>query len=151
MGACCPPSDQPVVLQDLPAPKPNPKDHIAVWEATLPFAKCSMKAYIHYLNLAHAASGGQGTVTLASLANNFRTPAWSDLKKAKSAICESAHVAYLESACSVEGQTSGSGEKCFDYKKLVMMGLLYCQDARKPVTKSIELYNLLQEGGYEKQ
>ena len=94
MGACCEAKHVSTELQDLPAPKANPKDSIAVWEATLPFARCSMKAYDHHLSLAHGASGGNGIVTLASLASNFTSPAWRDLKNADSAL-----VSYLKIAC----------------------------------------------------
>lgn len=99
-----------------------------------------MKAYMMTLNAAHEKDGATGTVTIASLASHFNTPAWKDLKNKSSEF-----VRFLTMMCSDDEGSS------FDYQKLVMLGLLYCVDARKPTEKAIHLFNLLQEGGVEKQ
>ena len=99
-----------------------------------------MKAYMMTLNAAHEKDGANGTVTIASLASHFNTPAWKDLKNKSSDF-----VTFLTMVCSDDEGSS------FDYRKLVMLGLLYCVDARKPTEKAIQLFNLLQEGGVEKQ
>ena len=99
-----------------------------------------MKAYMMTLNAAHEKDGAKGTVTIASLASHFNTPAWKDLKNKQSEF-----VAFLRQTC------EGDDESSFDYQKLVMLGLLYCVDGKKPTEKAIALFNLLQEGGAEKQ
>ena len=99
-----------------------------------------MKAYMMTLNAAHEKDGAKGTVTIASLASHFNTPAWKDLKNKQSDF-----VAFLRQTC------QGDDDSSFDYQKLAMLGLLYCVDGRKPVEKAITLFNLLQEGGAEKQ
>ena len=141
MGVCCGASQySSSQLVDLAPPSVDVNDKIAEWEASLPFARTSMSAFVHHLNEAHSKSGGNGEVTLGNMINQFNSPAWSCLK-----IQSNSTHQWLKLFCSNE---SGDG---FSYKKLMMLGLLHCQDAKKPKNKAIALYGLLQEGGAEKQ
>ena len=69
MGVCCGPCCEPNAISnpnlvDMDPPSPtNYNDIICKWEVTLPFAKCSMSAFAHCLETAHAACGKEGFVT----------------------------------------------------------------------------------------
>lgn len=119
-------------LIDLPCPIIDGRDKVTSWELCLPFARCSMKAYIYHLNLAHEMSGSRGEVCLEDMASVFSTEAWSPLQDEDS-VCYQ----FMTSELKVKKR----GGK-LDYNSLVIMGLLYCQDRRTPFTKAKELFNL---------
>ena len=125
-------------MTDLPAPKISKTDKLLAWEQKLPLMRCSMKAFMTHLELAHEQSGNEGYVRIEDLISNFTTPAWRDLKKADSD---------FRKLLETNAHNSGKG---IDYEFLVIMALLHCRDAAKPVEKAIALYGLLQEGGAEK-
>ena len=137
--ACCEPnaiSNPNLVDMDPPAPA-DYNDIICKWEVTLPFAKCSMSAYSHCLEVAHAASGNDGFVTFQALASQFNSLAWADIRNKKSALWK-----FL--AKNLAHESSSELQPKLDYEKLVAMGLLLCQDAVKPKVKAKAMFSLLQ-------
>ena len=143
MGVCCEPTVTTSVLTDLPAPKSaGCKDLILKWELeNLPWHRCYFKTYLHHLEQAKEKSGGgdEEVVDLQQLAAVFNTQAWRGLKDKTSKVRQ-----FLDQFETEQG--SGS----YDYEILVIIGLLYCKDQRKPKDKAMALYNLLQDGGKEK-
>ena len=120
MGFCCSTvHESSIELKDLPAPKVNSKDFIAVWEAKLPFTRMSMKSYMHHLDKAYQISGADGEVTLAALRTVFATPTWSSALE-QTETGSNAFIIYLQGVCETNEESS------FSYKKLVMLGLMYC-------------------------
>jgi len=78
-------------------------------------------------------SGGNGEVSIEDMASVFSTEAWSPLQDSDS-------VCYQFMTTELKVKKRGGN---LDYNSLVIMGLLYCQDRRVPITKAKELFNLL--------
>ena len=95
-----------------------------------------MGAFIHTLKQARADSNEGGEVSWIAMWKNFSTPVW---QNTLGDFCD-----YLKKHC------AGSNPDLLNYDKLVMIGLLYCQDSSKPKAKAEALYDLLQDGGKEK-
>ena len=144
MGAICCDSrfnaENAGMLRDLEPPSISTNDQLERWELSQPFARATIMAYMHCLNLAHQASGDNGYVMLEHLSAQFNTPAWNALRKSESKFSK-----FLMTSLKHE---SGKG---VDYEMMVCMGILHCQDKAKPTTKANALYELLQDGGAEKQ
>ena len=132
MGACCEPkalsSNE---LIDLPAPVLDKSDKVAAWEQSQPFARCTFSAYYTQLTKAVDASDCEGDVSFKALRANFKTPAWAPLKNDQGDFCK-----YLR-------RVAGKTEETLDFKHMVCLGLLYCQDKKRPESKAKALYTLL--------
>ena len=127
-------------LVDLPPPKITTKDKFEQWELTQPWVRCNMLAYRVHLDLAHEDCGGEGFVTRAALARQFNTPVWSGLKNADSKLSK-----FL-----VEWMCDDDDKSKLSYESLAIFGILHCKDKKNKKEKAISLYNLLQDGGVEK-
>ena len=132
MGACCEPkalaSNE---MVDLPAPALDKNDKVVAWEQSQPFARCTFSAYFTQLTKALEASDCQPDVSFLALRANFKTPAWATLRNDESDFCK-----YLR-------RVAGKTEETLDFNHMVSLGLLYCQDQRKPDSKAKALYSLL--------
>jgi len=133
MGACCQASEQSSELIDLPQPSFNRNDMIEVNESQLCHRRCTMKAYMTKLNEAHTASGWEGYVRLEDLKAAFNRGIWAeDLQKSSSVTMN-----YIENFC--------SRDEGLDYVSLVVMGMLFCVDQKKPKEKAMAFFAILQD------
>ena len=84
MGICCvePDDDDNGVEMDLPAPNLDKiKDKYQRFELSLPFARSNITHFTRHINAAEKHCGGHGFCSVESLKAEFRTPAWSALRK----------------------------------------------------------------------
>ena len=93
---------------------------------------------MHCLQQALKDTGEDNMVTMKALAENFNSDAWRDLGNSQSELCR-----YLLRA-------APNINHSLNYQKMVMLGMLYCRDAKKPIAKAKAFFNLLQEGGVER-
>ena len=128
------------VLRDLPAPMISTSDEFERWELSQPFVRCTISAYLHQMNAAHESCGAEGRISREALQQHFNTQAWAELRKETSKFST-----FLSTTLMHE---SGKG---VDYESMICMGLLHCQDKRKPETKANAFFELLQDGGIDKQ
>lgn len=144
MGVCCgnENSGNMDTLRDLPAPDTTGiRDKYTVWEYGTPFKRTPFLAFKNAVNAAEENEGGEGYVTIQSLAAQLTTKAWAGLENEDSVICK----VLLSDAFKnpKNGQSDGQIDK--DY--LMLYGILHCADRKIPTEKAKGLYDVLQEGG----
>ena len=68
--------------KDLPAPDLSKiSDRYERFELSLPFCRTNIIHFARHIDEAENYCGGRGFVTLESLQNEFRTPAWNALRR----------------------------------------------------------------------
>lgn len=69
-----------MVDSDLAAPSSSGKDPLTRFEFSLPFCRSLINTFVEHARKAEKAAGGQGFVTIETLAEQFTSAAWADLK-----------------------------------------------------------------------
>lgn len=100
-------------------------------------------AYKNAVEAAEAHDGGEGFVTLESLAAQLSTKAWAGLESEDSVISK------VLLSDSFKDAKKGQAADQIDKDILIMYGLFHCADKAMPVQKARGFYNILQEGGME--
>ena len=135
------------MIRDLASPSVEGlKDKYSVWEYGTPFKRCSYLAFKNALNDAHAAEGGEGFVSIRTLAEKFQTYAWAPLGYegaiSKFLLSDAFKADTIDELIPVAGN--------IDYEYLMLFGLLHCQDRDAPMEKAKGFYEFLKEGGDER-
>lgn len=147
MGICCEPSDSgdQGVLKDLePLSIEGIKDKYTVWEYQQAFSVTPFKAFKEAVNSALEACGDEGFVTLTALADLLTTKAWSPLTKPDSALAK------LLTSSFFKDESAGQSADQIDAQTLILFGILHCRDSKKNMEKARGLYEVLQDGGFER-
>jgi len=124
---------------DLEAPSSFGANKYRAFELSLPFARIDINTFCVYLKMAHQEEGNEGFVTLKTMRNHFKTPAWSDLENENSKLAR-----FLEGGVFLnESKGLKSNEICT--QALVLFALLTCPG--KIADKTEHFFNEIQEGG----
>ena len=146
MGCCAANELEPVQTnnkdEDLAEPSLSGiTDSYLIFELKLPFARTLINTFIAKVNDAETACGEQGYVTIESLAVEFSSPAWKDLKDPDSVLVK------LLTSAAFKDEKKGHGADQIDADFLRCFGLLNC--AGKNEDKARWFYGVLQEGGLD--
>ena len=105
-------------LVDLYPPTMHTDDMLSMFESQLPFCKTSMLVFRMQLDLAHRASGRQGTIRRDAFIQMFGSTAWNTLKDRHSVQAQ-----FFQSVFATENETD-----VWSYRDLLLFGIIHCQD-----------------------
>ena len=120
---------------DLERPSVFNKDKLETFELNLPFSRSLIKSYVDHVKKADSAAGGNGFVTLDTLAAEFTSPAWNDLKNENSILAKILLSSAFKNA--KKGQSAGQ----IDADTMILYGVLLCQG--NPADKAEVFYAVL--------
>jgi hypothetical protein len=126
---------------DLDAPILQDRDPIEKIELGLPFCRSLIKTFVDHVRDAEKAAGGQGFVTVATLSEQFTSPAWNALLEQDSKL-----VRVLQSDAFKDPKKNQTLTQ-IDMDYLILFGIIHCQG--NPTDKAEQWFDVLQEGGRE--
>ena len=83
-------------------------------------------------------------MTLKTLADSLSTKAWSGLTKNDSALAK------LLTSAFFKDESKGHSADQIDHTSLMLFGILHCRDSKNNKEKAKGLYEVLQDGGFER-
>ena len=123
----------------------NLKDLYAIWEYKTPFKRTSFVAFQRSLNKAEITDGKKGFVTIGTLATELKTNVWQALRSTRS---NELKTMLVSDAFKDPKKNLKKGE--IDKNCLLLYAILHCQDSKVPKNKARALYEILQDGGFQR-